>query len=165
MAKDPADDPQKGNTTGEWTPSLSGHTPSERPLRPCVVLAGLDSPIPQPLHNALQQADLAPRIEHDPRMAMAEACLLRREARERAALGLDDMTSPPPLILLVSPEGAVADMVSTMKRLVPDVPVCMLVGEALATLEDPATPSPELVPEEIESLLGRPASKAQQEPA
>ncbi|MCH2138308.1 MAG: hypothetical protein MK074_04580 [Phycisphaerales bacterium] len=156
-----SDDHTTTSTPG-WTPSLSGAQPEAGPLRPCVVLAALDSPIPDALHHALQAADLAPRIEHDPRLAMAEACLLRRETRERAALGLEDALTPP-LILLSPPEGAAGEMVDTLQRIVPDIPVLMLVGEALGEL-DAGGPEPtaDLVPDEIESLLGRPADQAHQ---
>ena len=54
-------------------------------------------------------------------------------------------------------------MVDTLQRIVPDIPVLMLVGEALGEL-DAGGPEPtaDLVPDEIESLLGRPADQAHQ---
>ena len=163
MSTQPPDTPNEGN----WTPSLSGHAPEARPLRPCVVLTSLERPVPEPLHQALHEADLAPRVEHDPRMAMAEVCLLRREMHERAAIGVDEDAPLPPLVLLGAPTDAQAVMVDTLQRMVPDVPVLMLVGNTLGELDPPfagttdapALPDATVVPDEIESLLGRPTQE------
>jgi hypothetical protein len=137
-----------------WTPALTSSPPPPSILRPCIVLAPIDSPMPAPLHEALHEANLAPRIEHDPRLAMAEACLLRREARQRAAAGLDADPCVPPIVLIAAPQGATAEMIDTLHRIVPDIPVLLLVGDQLGELDLHDDPSPELVPDEIMSLLG-----------
>ena len=143
---------EQGDAT--WTPSLTNPPAPTLELRPCIVLAPVDAPMPAGLHRALNEANLAPRIEHDPRLAMAEACLLRREARQRAGAGLDGELTMPPIILLTAPEGAAGEMIDTLHRVVPDIPVLLLVGDQLGEVDLDDDPSPQLVPDEIMSLLG-----------
>ena len=156
------DPPTKRGDTA-WAPTLKGDGSAAAPLQPCVVLAGLDTPIPEPLHHALHEAGLTPRIEHDPRLAMAEVCLLRRESRHRTARG-EPHTAHAPLVLLATPAGATQDMIDTLGRVLPDIPLLLLRGKTLDTLHAVEPPSGDVDPDEIMSLLGR-ALPAEQEPA
>lgn len=158
----PPEDPPQGAATPTWDPALTPPQETAGALHPCVVLAGLDTPIPQPLHGALHEANLAARIEHDPRLAMAELCLLRRTARQQAAEG-NTGAAPAPLVLLAPPAGPSADMIAALCHMLPDVPVLMLQGSALTEYPPSSMPSPEVDPDEILSLLGRPGT-IEQEP-
>jgi hypothetical protein len=115
------------------------------------------------MHTALNEAGLVPRIEHDPRLAMAEVCLLRREARHRAASG-EQPDSYAPLILLTSPTGAIQDMIDTLAQVLPDIPLLLLSGKSLNTLHAVEPPKSDVDADEVMSLLGR-ALPSEQEPA
>ncbi|MDP7070536.1 MAG: hypothetical protein QF561_04215 [Phycisphaerales bacterium] len=143
-----------------------------RVLRPCVVLSPASQPLDESLHAALQAAGLTPRVEHDPRMAMAEACLLRREARQRRGAGADS-TEPSPLVLISSDHREVASMLESMQQHVPDIPILRFDGANLVSLHastpEPAPPvvvspsgSPELTDEELSTLLSTDATQSPQ---
>ncbi|MCH2136675.1 MAG: hypothetical protein MK101_08850 [Phycisphaerales bacterium] len=152
MSEDGPDTPQDA---ANWQPTLTDPKASAPVLAPCVVLAALDTPVPQTLHGALHAAALSARIEHDPAMAMAEVCLLRRSARQKAADGATGEALPP-LVLLSQPTDAAAEMVHELERLLPDVPVLLLQGSQLVQLAAASVPQPQVDPDEILSLLGRP---------
>ena len=154
------DDTPLDLTDSTWSPMLKGDGAAAVPLRPCVVLAGLDTPIPEPLHQALHEAGLTPRIEHDPRLAMAEVCLLRRDARHRMASG-QPHSDLAPLVFLRQPTGGTQDMVDTLQRSIPDVPLLLLAGDTLQLLHAVEPQSADIDPDEILSLLGPP----EQDPA
>jgi hypothetical protein len=105
-------------------------------LRPCVVLAPASKPLDDALHRALRTAQFAPRVEHDPRMAMAEVCLLRREARQRRAASADP-EQPAPLVLVASPAAEERLLLAALHTHVPDVPVYQFDGAALQQLHTP----------------------------
>ena len=134
-----------------------------RVLRPCVVLAQASRPLDEALHSALQEAGLTPRVEHDPQMAMAEVCLLRREARQRRGAG-GDSTELSPLVLTSIELREVNSMLDAMQRHVPDVPILQFDGAGLISIhsstaeaapevvDNPAS-SPELTDDELATLL------------
>ncbi len=105
-------------------------------LRPCVVLAPASPPLDEALHRALRAADLAPRVEHDPRMAMAEVCLLRREARQRRGAS-PDAQQVAPLVLVAQPAAEERLMLEALHTHVPDVPVFLFDGASLQLLQTP----------------------------
>ncbi|MCP4759397.1 MAG: hypothetical protein GY894_01030 [Planctomycetes bacterium] len=143
-----------------------------RVLRPCVVLAQASQPLDETLHAALHEAGLTPRVEHDPRMAMAEVCLLRREARQRRGAG-GDQDEPAPLVLTTTQQQEVDGMLAAMQKHVPDIPILRFDGAALvsvhASTPEAAPPlvvnpsnSPELTDDELATLLsadGSPSAK------
>ena len=104
----------------------------------CVVLAPLDRAVDPQVYAALSERGWSPRIEHDPRMAMAEACLVRRELQLRAAW---QSTSGlvPGLILAPHPEPDDVDAMRTsMARHVPDIPIWTTHGHQLEPLNESA---------------------------
>lgn len=109
----------------------SDHTPPQRVVRPCVLLAPVSQVLPDSLHAALSQAGLTPRMEHDPEMAMAELCLLRREHRQHRIGG--QTSEPSPLVLAASPSEDTLTMLDALTRHVPDIPVLHFDGSTLQT--------------------------------
>ena len=105
-------------------------------LHPCVVLAPASKPLDDALHRALRTAQFAPRVEHDPRMAMAEVCLLRREARQRRGASAD-AEQPAPLILVAAPTAEERLLLEALHTHVPDVPVYQFDGASLQQLHTP----------------------------
>ncbi|MDP7028658.1 MAG: hypothetical protein QF733_00370 [Phycisphaerales bacterium] len=120
--------------------------PPPRVLRPCVVLAQADQPLPDTLHQALLEAGLSPRVEHDPRMAMAEVCLLRREARQRRGAG-GNQTDAAPLVMIAEAGSEASNLLQAMQQHVPDIPVLRFDGQDLRSMHEPppATPDPPVV--------------------
>jgi len=105
-------------------------------LHPCVVLAPASQPLDNALLRCLRSADLVPRVEHDPRMAMAEVCLLRREARQRAGASADAQ-QPAPLVLIAAPGAESRRLLEAMHTHVPDVPILQFDGATLQRLHTP----------------------------
>ncbi len=154
--------PRGPQTTAPRMPEGQDDTPA-RILVPCVVLAPPSNPLSDAALRALQEEGLMPRVEHDPRMAMAEACLLRREARQRrGATGQSDR--PSPLVLMQTPSDEVDAMLEALHRHVPDLPVLRMEGHRLEELTPASTPvdppvvaqppsRPEVTTDELSSLL------------
>ena len=89
----------------------------------CVVLAPVDQPVDPMLHAMLSEKNWSARVEHDPRMAMAEACLARRERQLRAAWQTHSGLIPG-LVILSHPRADEVDSMRTaMERHVPDIPI------------------------------------------
>ena len=110
----------------------------------CVVLAPMDRQVDSRLHALLSEQGWSARIEHDPRMAMAEACLARRELQLRAAwqtyAGLI-----PGLVILSHPEADEVDAMRTaMNRHVPDIPIWSAQNHSLEPLNDAARASAQI---------------------
>lgn len=104
----------------------------------CVVLAPMDRPVDPLLYAALSERGWSPRVEHDPRMAMAEACLVRRELQLRAAWQLSSGLVPG-LVLSPHPEPEdVEAMRTSLARHVPDIPVWSAQGQELEPLNEAA---------------------------
>ncbi len=104
----------------------------------CVVLAPVDRQIDSRLHVLLSDRGWAARIEHDPRMAMAEACLARRELQLRAAWQTYSGLIPG-LVILSHPEADQVDAMRTaMDRHVPDIPIWSAQNHSLEPLNDAA---------------------------
>jgi hypothetical protein len=107
----------------------------------CVVLAPLDRQIDPQLFAALAERGWTPRIEHDPRMAMAEACLVRREIQMRAAWQQASGQTPGIILATAEPRGTIDAMQASMARHVPDIPVWSARGDALEPLNEIARKS------------------------
>ncbi len=105
-----------------------------RMLHPCVVLTPADTPLQDDHHRALAKASLTPRVEHDPHMAMAELCLLRREARQRRGASGDDQ-SMAPLVILTHPNDEVARLLTALAQHVPDIPVLQYTGSGFEEIQ------------------------------
>ncbi len=116
--------------------------PPPRVLRPAVVLARPDVALPDALHQALLDEGLSPRVEHDPRMAMAEACLLRREARQRRGAG-GQQADAAPLVLIDQDFDETTELLRAMKHHVPDIPVLRFDGKSLRRMHEPPMDTPE----------------------
>ncbi|MEE2906370.1 MAG: hypothetical protein VX527_00910 [Planctomycetota bacterium] len=128
----------------------------------CVVLAPLDRPVDPQVYAALSERGWSPRVEHDPRMAMAEACLVRRELQLRAAWQSNSGLIPG-LVLAPHPEPDDVDAMRTsMARHVPDIPIWTThdhqleplnesarissrIQETMAHIETPSAETPALV--------------------
>lgn len=132
--------PSKARPTGATPPPrlVRGDDTPEPPqmLRPCVVLAPASRPLGDALHRALRAAELAPRVEHDPRMAMAEVCLLRREARQRRGAA-PDPEQPAPLVLVAAASDEELLLLEALHTHVPDVPIFQFDGATLQRLHTP----------------------------
>jgi hypothetical protein len=138
--------PAKKNGTS--APSPQGGRPSPRLVRgdetpepprilqPCVVLAPASKPLNDALHRALRAEHLTPRVEHDPRMAMAELCLLRREASQRRG-ATSETELPAALVLVATPTGDEVLLLEALRRHVPDVPVLQFDGTTLEQVHTP----------------------------
>ncbi len=102
----------------------------------CVLLAPLDRPVDPAIYGALSERGWSARVEHDPRMAMAEACLVRRELQLRAAWqSATDLI--PGLVLLPHPDQSeVEAMQQSMARHVPDIPIWSARGQHLEPLNE-----------------------------
>ena len=130
--------PEQPTIGSPWPPSGQGARRSDPPqiVRPCVVLASASEPLPEAFHRVLKSAGLAPRVEHDPRMAMAEVCLLRRESRQRRGITSESQELAP-LILVTTPQAEERVMLEAMLLHVPDVPVMQFDGAALQRVHTP----------------------------
>ena len=90
----------------------------------CVVLTTLDRSIDPSLYATLAARAWTPRVEHEPRMAMAEACLVRRELQLRAAWQDLGASMIPGLILLGEDQPEeLKPLQSAMARHVPEIPI------------------------------------------
>ena len=147
-----------------------GNDPQPRVLHPCVVLAAASQPLAEAFHKTLLEEGLTPRVEHDPRMAMAEVCLLRREARQRRGTGANRSTAAP-LILLDLTCQLTSELIAAMRQHVPDIPVLHFDGATLNTMheaDDAVTKQPPVIvqpprstevnEDELTSLLRSPTS-------
>ena len=104
----------------------------------CVVLAPMDRTIDPALYTTLSERDWSPRVEHDPRMAMAEACLVRRELQLRAAWQLES-GQVPGLVIASHPHVDLVDAMRTsMARHVPDIPIWTTNGSQIEPLNEAA---------------------------
>ena len=124
-----------------------GDDPQPRVLHPCVVLAAASQPLAEAFHKTLLEEGLTPRVEHDPRMAMAEVCLLRREARQRRGTGANRSTAAP-LILLDLTCQLTSELIAAMQQHVPDIPVLHFDGATLNTMheaDDAVTKQPPVI--------------------
>lgn len=133
-------------------PSLARQAKGDPPdpprvLGPCVVLAPLDRRLEQDLLSTLEQAGLSPRVEHDPHLAMAEACLLRREARQRRGIG--GSADPAPLILIEDPSDEAVTMVEAMIHHVADIPIMRYAHGSLSPLQAGASDDAHGTPPEL----------------
>ena len=126
----PGDRPSPRLVRGDETPE------PPRILQPCVVLAPASKPLDDALHLALRAEHLTPRVEHDPRMAMAELCLLRREASQRRG-ATSESEQPAALILVATPTNDEVQLLEAMQRHVPDVPVLQFDGTTLQHVHTP----------------------------
>lgn len=104
----------------------------------CIVLAPMDRQVDPRVHALLSDRGWSAHIEHDPRLAMAEACLARRELQLRAAWQTYS-GQVPGLLLLSHPEADQVDaMRAAMARHVPDIPIWTLQNGLLEPLNDAA---------------------------
>lgn len=115
-----------------------------RVLGPCVVLAPLDQRLGDDLLRTLDAQGLSPRVEHDCWLAMAEACLLRREARQVRSTGAP--AEPAPLVMLDEPDAQASDMLQSMARHVPDIPVLRYADGALHVVAEATAPEDDAEP-------------------
>lgn len=113
-------------------------------MAPCVILAPADHPLDELLPRLLAERGWSARVEHDARMAMAEACLVRRDMHIRHAW--DDQQIQFPGIILAVPErcGDVDALRNAMRNHVPDIPIWKYDGTAIIPLEGT---DPQLRPE------------------
>ncbi|MCH2133157.1 MAG: hypothetical protein MK116_05340 [Phycisphaerales bacterium] len=118
----------------------------------CVVLAPLDRQVDVQLYAALTERGWTPRVEHDPRMAMAEACLVRRELRMRAAWQLTS-GQVPGLVLAPHPDpDDVDEMRTSMARHVPDIPIWSFHDQQLDPLNESARIATRITEEDVVTL-------------
>ena len=117
----------------------------------CVVLAPVDQPVDPMLHAMLSEKNWSARVEHDPRMAMAEACLARRERQLRAAWQTHSGLIPG-LVILSHPRADEVDSMRTaMERHVPDIPIWTVQNHTLEPLNDAARASNQIQQEQVDS--------------
>ncbi|MDG1838114.1 MAG: hypothetical protein P8I91_04860 [Phycisphaerales bacterium] len=141
---------QKMQGPGQTPRLVGGDGDDAQPcvLHPCVVLASASQQqLTDAFHTALLEEGLVPRVEHDPRMAMAEVCLLRREAKQRRGTGADRSTAAP-LILLDLTCQLTNELIAAMRQHVPDIPVLHFDGTSLNTVHkalDAATKQPPVI--------------------
>ena len=104
----------------------------------CVVLTPLDRPVEPGVYGILSDRGWSARVEHDPSMAMAEACLVRRELQLRAAWqSITDLI--PGLVLLPHPDQeAIEAMQTSMARHVPDIPIWTSRDQSLEPMNEAA---------------------------
>jgi hypothetical protein len=142
---------KKSNSTkppAPGTPSDDAVPTPPRVRRPCVVLAPAEHVLDQAFLMSLEGQGLTPRLEHDPQMAMAEVCLLRREARQRATQQ-SEAADMPPLILIDPTQPHTANMVVVLQRLIPDIPIYVVDEHGAICLEsspDETTPTDQAEP-------------------
>ena len=109
-------------------------------MAPCVVLVPSEHAIDEQLPRLLSDRGWSPRIEVDARMAMAEACLARREQQIHNAWEAEPM--PMPGLIVVDP-GSIQDwkeVRTAMLSHVPDIPIWRWNGTELE-MEHDASPS------------------------
>tara|TARA_B100001059_G_scaffold148921_1_gene148729 strand:+ start:16856 stop:17383 length:528 start_codon:yes stop_codon:yes gene_type:complete len=111
-------------------------------MAPCVILAPADHVLGSDLPACLAGRGWTSRIEHDARMALAEACLIRRSLMVRQAW--DDDVATPPGLLVVDPDrfddlDALRDAV---REYLPDLPLWRWDGEAILPLDPPEAEPP-----------------------
>tara|TARA_Y100000589_G_scaffold332052_1_gene388863 strand:- start:3452 stop:3937 length:486 start_codon:yes stop_codon:yes gene_type:complete len=112
----------------------------------------MDRQVDSRLHAVLSEQGWSPRIEHDPRMAMAEACLARRELQLRAAWQTYSGLTPG-LVILSHPEVDDVDAMRTaMNRHVPDIPIWSAQNHSLEPLNDAARAAAQIQGEELTSV-------------
>lgn len=120
--------------------------PSSTSMAPCVVLAPANQALGDRLPTCIAEMGWSSRIEHDARMALAEACLVRRNLRLRHAW--DDEVVPLPGLLLVNPEEVehLDELLAAVHEHVPDLPMWRWDGESILPLE-PAREESEPTPD------------------
>ena len=142
---------KKPNSTKPPAPGTPGDDAVPTPprvRRPCVVLAPTEHVLDQAFLMSLDGQGLTPRLEHDPQMAMAEVCLLRREARQRATQQ-SEAADMPPLVLIDPTQPHTANMVVVLQRLIPDIPIYVVDEHGAICLEssaDETTPTDQAEP-------------------
>ena len=105
-------------------------------MAPCVILAAADQALDDRLPACIAGMGWASRIEHDARMAFAEACLVRRSLQLRHAW--DEIVVPLPGLLVVDPdrtEGLHA-LQEAIRDHVPDLPLWRWNGDAIVPLNE-----------------------------
>jgi len=75
-------------------------------------------------------------------MAMAEVCLLRREARQRRGAG-GQQTEAAPLVMIETEGEETAALLQALQHHVPDIPVLRFDGTRLRSMHEPPAASPE----------------------
>jgi hypothetical protein len=108
-------------------------------MAPCVVLAPEHQTMDERLPRLLSDRGWAPRLEHDPRMAMAELGLIRRELRVDCAW--DESPASWPGLVVVNSRGLPQweSMLHAMERHLPDISIWGWDGLNLVCIHD-ATP-------------------------
>lgn len=119
-------------------------------MAPCVVLAAADQALDDRLPGCLAAMGWSSRIEHDPRMAFAEACLVRRSLQLQHAW--DEVMVPLPGLLIVDPDrtDGVLELQEAARTHVPDLPLWRWNGDAIVPLDDSAARGEE--PEDADDI-------------
>ena len=110
--------------------------PLSSSMAPCVVLAAADQALDDRLPAGIAGMGWASRIEHDARMAFAEACLVRRSLQLRHAW--DEVVVPLPGLLVVDPDrtDGLLDLQDAVREHVPDLPLWRWNGDAIVPLDE-----------------------------
>ncbi len=118
----------------------------DMPMAPCVVLVPHEHAINEQLPRLLSDRGWSPRLEHDPRMAMAEACLVRRELQIHNAWETEPV--PIPGLIVVEPDSIPdwKEFRSAMVHHVPDIPIWRWNGTELEVEHDASASRPEEPP-------------------
>lgn len=113
-------------------------------MAPCVVLVPREHAFDEQLPQLLSDRGWSPRLEHDPRMAMAEACLIRRELQVRNAWEEEPM--PIPGLIVVEPDSIPAweAFRAAMVNYVPDIPIWRWNGTELEVVHGALPTKPEV---------------------
>ena len=120
----------------------------------CVVLAPVDRPVDPEVHAMLSDQGWSARVEHDPRMAMVEACLARRELQLRAAWQTYSGLTPG-LVILSHPQVDEVDAMRTaMDRHVPDIPIWTAQNRSLEPLNEAARTATRIQQDDHQSNVG-----------
>lgn len=111
-------------------------------LAPCVVLAASDQALDDRLPGCIAAMGWSSRIEHDARMAFAEACLIRRSLQLQHAW--DDEVVPLPGLLVVDPDrtAELQALQDAAGAHVPDLPLWRWDGDAIVPLNETAIQPP-----------------------
>ena len=109
-------------------------------MAPCVVLAAADQALDDRLPGCIADMGWSSRIEHDTRMAFAEACLIRRSLQLQHAW--DDVMVPLPGLLVVDADGTddLQALQDAVREHVPDLPLWRWNGEAIVPLNETVAP-------------------------
>lgn len=108
-------------------------------MAPCVVLAAADRALDGRLPGCIADKGWSSRIEHDTRMAFAEACLVRRTLQLQHAW--DDEVVALPGLLVVDPDGTddLQALQDAVREHVPDLPLWRWNGEEILPLNQTAS--------------------------